>query len=40
MFVLVLAALVTFVVIALSSPQIERLIDLLLLKLEVMLEGG
>jgi uncharacterized membrane-anchored protein len=40
MFVLVLAALVTFVVIALSSPQIERLIDLLLLKLEVMLEGS
>jgi len=38
--VLVLAALVTFVVIALSSPQIERLIDLLLLKLEVMLEGS
>ena len=29
MFLLVLAALVTFVVIALSSPQIERLIDLL-----------
>ena len=40
MFLLVLAALVTFVVIALSSPQIERLIDLLLLKLEVMLEGN
>jgi uncharacterized membrane-anchored protein len=37
---LVLAALLTFVVIALSSPQIERLIDLLLLKLEVMLEGN
>jgi uncharacterized membrane-anchored protein len=40
MFLLVLAALITFVVIALSSPQIERLIDLLLLKLEVMLEGN
>jgi uncharacterized membrane-anchored protein len=40
MVLLVLAALITFVVIALSSPQIERLIDLLLLKLEVMLEGG
>jgi len=40
MFLLVLAALVTFVVIALSSPQIERLIDLLLLKLELMLEGN
>jgi uncharacterized membrane-anchored protein len=40
MLLLVVAALVTFVVIALSSPQIERLIDLLLLKLEVMLEGS
>ena len=39
MVLLILAALITFVVIALSSPQIERLIDLLLLKLEVMLEG-
>jgi uncharacterized membrane-anchored protein len=40
LFLLVLAALATFVVIALSSPQIERLIDLLLLKLEVLLEGN
>jgi uncharacterized membrane-anchored protein len=40
MVLLVLAALVTLVVIALSSPQIERLIDLLLLKLEIMIEGN
>jgi uncharacterized membrane-anchored protein len=40
MVLLILAALITFVVIALSSPQIERLIDLLLLKLEVLLEGS
>jgi hypothetical protein len=31
---------VTLVVVALSSPQIERLLDLLLLKLEVLLEGS
>jgi len=37
---LVLAALVTLVVIALSSPQIERLIDLLLLKLQILIEGN
>ena len=30
----------TLVVVALSSPQIERLIDLLVLKLEVLLEGN
>jgi uncharacterized membrane-anchored protein len=40
MVLLVLAALVTLVVIALSSPQIERLIDLLLLKLQIMIEGN
>jgi uncharacterized membrane-anchored protein len=39
-FLLVAVALVTLVVVALSSPQIERLIDLLLLKLEVLLEGN
>ena len=37
---LVAAALLTLVVVALSSPQIERLVDLLLLKLEVLLEGN
>ena len=37
---LVAVALVTLVVVALSSPQIERLIDLLVLKLEVLLEGN
>jgi uncharacterized membrane-anchored protein len=40
MLALVAVALVTFVVVALSSPQIERLIDLLLLKLEVLLQGN
>ena len=40
MLALIAAALVTLVVVALSSPQIERLIDLLLLKLEVLLEGN
>jgi uncharacterized membrane-anchored protein len=40
MLALVAVALVTLVVVALSSPQIERLIDLLLLKLEVLLEGS
>ncbi len=37
---LIAAALVTLVVVALSSPQIGRLIDLLLLKLEVLLQGS
>jgi len=37
---LVAAALLTLVVVALTSPQIERLVDLLLLKLEVLLEGN
>ena len=40
MLALIAVALVTFVVVALSSPQIERLIDLLLLKLEVLLQGN
>ena len=37
---LIAAALITLVVVALSSPQIGRLIDLLLLKLEVLLQGN
>jgi hypothetical protein len=37
---LLLAALATFVIVVLSSPQIERLVDLVWLKLQVLLEGG
>ena len=40
MLLLLLAALVTFVIVVLSSPQIERLIDLCWLKLQVLLEGN
>jgi uncharacterized membrane-anchored protein len=37
--VLLVAALAAIVVVILSSPQLDRLLDLLLLKLEVLLEG-
>ena len=37
---LLAAALVTFVIVVLSSPQIERLVDLVWLKLQVLFDGG
>jgi uncharacterized membrane-anchored protein len=37
--VLLLAALAAIVVVVLSSPQLERLLDLLWLKLQVLLDG-
>jgi uncharacterized membrane-anchored protein len=37
---LLAAALVTFVIVVLSSPQIERLVDLIWLKLQVLFDGG
>jgi uncharacterized membrane-anchored protein len=39
MLLVLLAALVTFVIVILSSPQIERLIELLWLKLQVLFDG-
>jgi uncharacterized membrane-anchored protein len=39
MLLIVLAALVTFVIVILSSPQMERLIELVWLKLQVLFDG-
>jgi uncharacterized membrane-anchored protein len=39
MFLLVLAALITFVIVILSSPEIERLLELVWLKLQVLFGG-
>jgi uncharacterized membrane-anchored protein len=40
MMVIVLAAFVTFVIVVLSSPPMERLIELLWLKIQVLFQGG
>ena len=39
MLVIVLAALITLVIVVLSSPAMERLLELLWLKLQVLFEG-